>query len=448
MKKFLYDNGSVVVLVLLCLYYAIATVDTIYPVGPAAGRQLARQLVAAYGDSTEVMVVVGESASEREFAEAVRSELESSGAAVHVLLADKPATVRQGLVEFASGRQKMDAIATHHAGMQWGPLQADRLQALASEVPALRDVKVHEPRSYRWPTFFTQANLINVINQNSAIFIIAIGMTMVIICAGIDLSVGSLVALAAVVVAIVAEKVSAGQPVSTPAMLLCCAAGVLMCALWGMGSGIVSTYFRVPAFIVTLAIMSMARGLAFTLAGSPEGISIDSAFLTELGTGRTMGIPNPILVMIVLYSASHIFMTRTRFGRYIYAVGGNPEAARLSGVPVKGILVMVYAAGGALTGLAGVIETARFESGDPKLGEGFELQVIAAVVVGGTSLFGGEGRIVGTLVGALIIAVIDNGLNMAGVDSYAQMIVFGLLILAAALLEQLKKYAWKRMSAK
>jgi len=140
-------------------------------------------------------------------------------------------------------------------------------------------------------------------------------------------------------------------------------------------------------------------------------------------------------------------MTRTSLGRYIYAVGGNAEAARLSGVPVYGVLILVYALCGVLAGLSGVLDAARFNGGRPSAGVLYELQVIAAVVVGGTSLAGGEGRIFGTLIGSLIIAVIQNGLNMAGVTSYEQMVVFGLLILAAVLLDQLKKQTWRRRAA-
>jgi ribose transport system permease protein len=155
-----------------------------------------------------------------------------------------------------------------------------------------------------------------------------------------------------------------------------------------------------------------------------------------------LGIPNPIVLMILLYIVAHLVMSRTSFGRYLYAVGGNPEAARLSGVPVLGVLIAVYAISGAMAGLAGIVDASRFMGGRPSAGVLYELRVIAAVVVGGTSLAGGEGRVFGTLIGALIIAVIQNGLNMAGVQSFDQMIVFGLLILAAVLLDQLKKRSW------
>jgi ribose transport system permease protein len=215
------------------------------------------------------------------------------------------------------------------------------------------------------------------------------------------------------------------------------------------------TAMRIPAFVVTLAMMEIARGMALktavayrsaaaggAIAGTPEAISIQAPAFQWLGNGQWLGIPNPIVLMILLYIVAHLVMSRTSFGRYLYAVGGNPEAARLSGVPVLGVLIAVYAICGAMAGLAGIVDASRFMGGRPSAGVLYELRVIAAVVVGGTSLAGGEGRVFGTLIGALIIAVIQNGLNMAGVQSFDQMIVFGLLILAAVLLDQLKKRSW------
>ena len=166
-----------------------------------------------------------------------------------------------------------------------------------------------------------------------------------------------------------------------------------------------------------------------------------------LGRGSNLGIPNAVLLMIGLYIVAHMVMSRTALGRYIYAVGGNPEAARLSGVPVRRILLFVYTASGALAGLGGIITASMFKSGDPKYGPLAELYVIAAVVVGGTSLAGGEGKVLGTLIGALIIAVIENGMNLTNVESYTQKIVLGAVILGAVLLDTLKKKSWRRRKA-
>ena len=196
---------------------------------------------------------------------------------------------------------------------------------------------------------------------------------------------------------------------------------------------------------------TLARGLALILAvghqrrlvgggaeGTPEAVRVMAPAFAWLGNVAVLGVPNPILLMVVLFVAAHLMMTWTMFGRYVYAVGGNPEAVRLSGVPVTAVLLAVYCLCGALAGLAGIVDASRFEGGRPNAGELYELQVIAAVVVGGASLAGGRGRVSGTLIGAMIIAVIQNGLNIAGVASYVQKVVFGALILAAVLLDRLQ----------
>ena len=227
-------------------------------------------------------------------------------------------------------------------------------------------------------------------------------------------------------------------------LIACCLGGMVLCGLFGVFSGVMVTAFHIPAFIVTLGIMMIARGLAHMISGT-QPIPVESVGFDWLGSQATIpGVPNPVSLMILLFILAHIIMTRTTLGRYIYAVGGNPEAARLSGVPVKWVLVFVYALCGLLAGVAGLINASLFTSGNPKFGEGEELQVIAAVVVGGTSLAGGEGRILGTLIGAFIIAVIYSGMNQTGVGEHMQKVVFGLLILAAVLLDQLKKRSAKQ----
>jgi ribose transport system permease protein len=182
----------------------------------------------------------------------------------------------------------------------------------------------------------------------------------------------------------------------------------------------------------------MAKGLALRLAGGQSIPDLPEAFFL-IGGGKTFGVPNPIWLMAVLYLIAHVVMSRTVFGRYVYAIGGNEEAARLSGVPVKRILLVVYTICGALAGLGGVVLASQLEAGDPKLGMMYELDVIAAVVVGGTSLMGGSGKILGTLIGAFIISVIKNGMNLMGVEAFNQMIVLGAVLLAAVLLDQLKR---------
>jgi ribose transport system permease protein len=202
----------------------------------------------------------------------------------------------------------------------------------------------------------------------------------------------------------------------------------------------VVTRFRVPPFIATLAVMQVASGLAYILS---EGVPIydlpDSFVRLGRGAEPILGIPYAVLLMLTLYAAAHVLMSRTTLGRAIYAVGGNPEAARLAGVRVGAVLVAVYTLCGALAGLGGVVMASQLKSGAPTYGLMYELYVIAAVVVGGASLAGGEGSVLGTLVGALIIAVIQNGMNLTHVESYSQKVVLGLVILGAVLLDRLRQ---------
>ena len=213
----------------------------------------------------------------------------------------------------------------------------------------------------------------------------------------------------------------------------------------GLFTGVMVTTFRIPAFIVTLALMQVARGLAYKVAGGPAPIRIESELFHRFSAGSGLwGIPNPVTVMLTLYAAAYLLMSRTALGRYIYAVGGNAEAARLSGVPVQRVLLFAYVMCGALAGFGGVMDASLFRSARATGALGYELQIIAAVVVGGTSLAGGEGRVLGTLIGALILGVIQNGMSLTKVDPYTQMVVFGVLILGAVLLDKLKLRAWRR----
>ncbi|MDB4468206.1 ABC transporter permease, partial [Verrucomicrobiales bacterium] len=261
---------------------------------------------------------------------------------------------------------------------------------------------------------------------------------------GIDLSVGSLVALSAVVVAWCITHWFGGLAASGIGLLAAVLMAIGLCAGIGLFTGIMITRFSIPPFIVTLAMMLIASGVAFMITdGDSIFDTIPDAF-KWLGVGADLGVPNAVVLMVVLYAVAHVVMEHTPFGRHIYAVGGNPEAARLSGVPVKRVLVLVYTICGALAGLGGIIVASQLKSGDPNFGQLYELMVIAAVVVGGTSLLGGEGKILGTLIGAFIIAVIQNGMNLKGLESYPQKVMLGMVILGAVLLDQLKKKATAR----
>jgi ribose transport system permease protein len=222
-------------------------------------------------------------------------------------------------------------------------------------------------------------------------------------------------------------------------MLLACLVAVLLCGVVGAFSGAMITRFDIPPFIVTLAMMLVGSGLAYILAKGQSVYQIPDSFVW-LGRGADLfNLPNAVVLMLVLYALAHLLMSRMKLGRYIYAVGGNREAARLSGVPVRRVLMFAYVAGALLAGVGGVIIASQLKSGSPTYGNMYELYVIAAVVVGGTSLSGGEGKMFGTLIGAFTIAVIQNGMNLTNVESYTQKVVLGLVILGAVLLDKMRR---------
>ena len=276
------------------------------------------------------------------------------------------------------------------------------------------------------PHFLTVSNLLNVAEQAAIIAIVAVGMTFVIITGGIDLSVGSVLAFAGVVMASVLHK-----EVPLP-LALAVALGTGLCC--GLVNGALITVGRLPPFIATLGMMSVARGTALMFTeGRP--VSGFSGGFRSLATGELLGVPVSVVIMVGVYVVAHFVLTRTKLGRYTYAIGGNEEAALLSGVNVRLYKAAVYGISGMLSGLAAVLLTARLNSAQPIAGMMYELDAIAATVIGGTSLLGGEGTVVGTLIGALIMAVLRNGLNLLGVSSFIQQVVIGSVIIAAVLID-------------
>ena len=289
------------------------------------------------------------------------------------------------------------------------------------------------------PHFLTVSNLLNVTEQTTINAVIAVGMTFVILSAGIDLSVGSIVALTGVVLG---SALHSGVPVPA-AILLSLTTG----AVCGLLNGLLITRGGLPPFIATLGMMSIARGVALLFTdGRP--ISGFSAGFREISTGRPLMIPAPVLVMIVVYVTAHFVLTRTTFGRYVYAIGGNEEATRLSGVRVGFHKTMVYAVSGVTSAVAAVTLTARLNSAQPIAGMMYKLDAIAATVIGGTSLLGGSGTLVGTLIGALIMGVLRNGLNLLGISSFLQQVVIGGVIIAAVLVDSLLNARSQRRRAR
>ena len=280
------------------------------------------------------------------------------------------------------------------------------------------------------PYFLSVRNILTVATQTAVIAIIAIGQTYVMITTGIDLSIGSNIALAGMISGLAMTN---GIPVSVSVLL-----GLLSGTLVGFLNGVMITYGDMPPFIATLGTMTAVRGLSLTLT---QGIPISSlpASFTVIGTGSTLGIPNPVIIMLALTVFFAFVLSRTTLGRYVYAAGSNMEAARLSGVDTKKVVTMVYVISGFLAACAGLISAARIISAQPAAGEGYELDAVASSVIGGVSSLGGEGMIGGTFIGAFVIGVLRNGLNLIGVSPFIQKIVIGCVIVGAVFFDRIKR---------
>lgn len=280
------------------------------------------------------------------------------------------------------------------------------------------------------PNFLTSNNLINVVRQISFIAIIGFGVTAIIITTGIDLSSGSIVALTSVIVA------SAAHPGQYP-LIVTVLIGLSVGLLCGFLNGIIIAKAGIPPFIVTLGMFTAARGAASLFSDGRPISNMKDEFIF-LGAGKVLGIPVPIIILVLVAVVTHIILTQTRFGRHVFAVGGNEQAAIISGINVVKVKVMVYTYAGFLASLAGLVLTARINSGQPGLGVGLELDAIASAVIGGTSLSGGMGAVFGTITGALVIGVINNGMDLLNINVYWQQIVKGIIIVLAVFIDKMK----------
>lgn len=419
-------RGMLLVLLLLAVFLGFATLADQNPNDAESGIGLAKTLEGA----KNILIVVRPSEEDAIFAQAIKNQIVRQKGTVVEIIQGTPSEARACLERLQQQGVKLDAIVCNHFTATWSVFEN-----MGVKFPGLGDVTIVEPASYRWPNFFKRDNLVNIVNQIAVIAILAVGMTFVILTGGIDLSVGAMIAFSAVLVARLIRDYGGGVEAQASALLGCSIAAVGVCALLGMFSGIMVACFSIPPFITTLAMMLIAGGMAYLIS---EGQSIDrvpESFMW-LGRGSTlMRIPVAVVLTAFIYLIAHLAMTRTVLGRYVYAVGGNREAARLSGVSVLGVLILVYTLSGALAGLGGVVMASQLKSGAPTYGHMYELYVIAAVVVGGTSLAGGEGKITGTLIGALILAVIQNGMNLLGFDSNTQKCILGGVLLLAILLD-------------
>ncbi|MDK2991389.1 MAG: inositol transport system permease protein [Clostridiales bacterium] len=281
-----------------------------------------------------------------------------------------------------------------------------------------------------YPPFIRMANLINVIRQISITAIIGMGVTMCIITTGIDLSSGSVVALAGVVAASFGKG---DYPLILPIIL-----ALIAGAACGFINGSLSAYGKIPPFIATLGMMSIARGAALIYSDGRPITGLSDAF-NFIGGGYILGIPMPVIIMIIVGIIMYVLLNHTKFGKYVYAIGGNQRAAVASGINVKKYLVIIYTLASVLAALAGIILAARLNAGQPTAGVSYELDAIASSVIGGTSLTGGIGTIPGVIIGALIIGVLTNGLVLLGVSPYIQTILKGVIIIAAVLIDALRR---------
>jgi ribose transport system permease protein len=428
-RKLLRNYGMILVLLGLCLFFSVLTLKEQVPDSDSAAAQLVEQINSEFKPNDLILTIGALNKDSAPFAELVDEKMKQEGFYNTRLVIGIPSDLRSILDELKTTGNKLVAIATSGNVTKWRVIER-----MSDTYPEFAQCKVIIPKYILWPDFLKRSNLLAIVDRIVVIAVIAIGMTMVIITGGIDLSVGSLIAVSAVIGTLL-MKMMGGLQAPDWVVLVGFVAGILSCGIIGGVGGFLVARFKVPPFITTLGIMLMGRGLAFLFTGGFSIYQVPNG-LPWLGQGTSVGIPNTVILLFLLYLVAHIFMSHTRMGRYIYAVGGNEEAARLSGVPVKFVIIFVYVMSALAAGLGGCIQASQINTGTPNMGVMYELYVIAAVVVGGSSLAGGTGKILGTLIGVFVISVIQNGMNLLGMESYTQQVVLGLVILAAVLLDK------------
>lgn len=431
-QELLGEYGMILVLLALIGFFSLITITEQESVGKNAARELILEINSA-GAGQRVFVAGTVSPEDEEMTEELEKLLMEAGHVVVASVNGDPPSMAKAMRALDQASRGIDFIATPKNVGRWAVIsKAPRKFTSAANAVVLK------PASGKFPRFLKRDNLRNIADRISVIAILAIGMTLVIITAGIDLSVGSLIALAAVTCSLFIQRIGGGDEAGPGMLLMCSLLAILLCGLMGFFSGALSTTFKITPFIATLAMMMIARGLAYKFSNVTT-IPVNNEAFAWLGKGRMSGIPVSVWVMTILYAGAYFVMHWTTFGRRIYAIGGNTEAARLSGVPVHKVLRWVYTICGLLAGLGGVITASNLAGGAATYGDYYELYTIAAVVVGGTSLMGGQGKIMGTLIGAFIIAVIQSGMNQVGIESNTQKVVFGLVIIGAIVSDKYKR---------
>lgn len=280
------------------------------------------------------------------------------------------------------------------------------------------------------PHFLTQTNLSSVVRQTAVINLMALGMTLIIITSGIDLSVGAILAMAGFLGCKAMER---GMPIPVGVLV-----GILTGLACGFVNGVLITRLKIAPFIVTLGTLGIIRGLTLVISNGLPVHQVPPGF-SFLGEGNVLGVPFVLWILLACAVVVHVILEHTRLGRYAFAIGSNPDAAFYTGIPVNFHITAIYAIGGMLTGLAGMIEASRLMTGQPTAGQGYELQAIAAVVIGGGSLRGGEGSVLGTLIGAFIMGLLANGSDLLGISPYHQQAIIGAVIILAVSVDELRK---------
>ncbi len=432
LKEALSDYGMVLVLLFLIALFSLLTISKEESSGKEAALEVASK-IDQKGPRQNIMIITSTSSDDMEMSAGLQELLIESGHHILKVINGNPPMAAKALAELEETGTRVNIIATTGSIARWS-----LLETVNSRFKVCEYTLVINPLSKNRSRFLRADNIRNIADRISVIAILAIGMTMVIITAGIDLSVGSLIALSAVLAALFIHQFGGGPDAGFWSLLFCSLVAIGVCGLLGGFSGVLSTTFKITPFITTLAMMMIARGLAYKFSDVTT-IPITNEGFAWLGKGRMVGIPVSVMVMASLYLLAYFIMHWTTFGRRIYAIGGNKEAARLSGVPVKKVLIWVYIICGLLAGLGGVITASNLAGGAATYGDYYELYTIAAVVVGGTSLMGGQGKIMGTLIGAFIIAVIQSGMNQVGIESNTQRVVFGVVIIAAIVIDKYKR---------
>lgn len=433
MKELYSKFGMSFVLIGLVLLLTLLTWSDQAPSPLSGAKSVATQIKKlSLSSDAAVLIVHRAIPGEQEFAENLKTELNGNDVNIAGTVEGDMRQARLFMESRIQSGLKIDVIAVPVAVSKWL-----LFEDLASIDAQLKSTELISPKLTSGSTFLSADNLKNVFSQISIVAIMAIGMTMVIISGGIDLSVGSLTAFSAVFCCWLIDHFGGGMEAGAGSLVFFSLVSIIACCGIGLFNGFMVTKHRIPPFIMTLAMMLIARGFA-SIISKGQTIQVNEEY-NWLGTGATLNIPNTVILMAILFAIAYMVMNKMRYGRHLYAVGGNIEAAHLSGVSINKVLMVAYLVCGGLAGLGGIILASQFNSGAHTYGLMYELKVIAAVVVGGTSLSGGQGHVLGTLIGALIIAVIENGMNLLGLDSYVQNVVLGFVILSAVWIDSHKK---------